>query len=231
MTKPGHINAAFRSSFHNEIYFFVDDKYFLFELFANERTSERIFYELTPLRDGFKSLNHTIFGTYGIDCSFDTDNNEAYIFYENFCALIDYAPHSDKDKIISGPKKISDAFPFLKGTVFENGVDAAYRSTIGKEVYLFKGDKYARIDYGKNELVQSIKKITEGFPCFSGTILENGVDAAFACHIPNEVFFFKDEYYARVVVTPGATDDYIKNGVRKTLEFWPNLNGIKGLLD
>jgi len=47
-------------------------------------------------------------------------------------------------------------FPFFKGTVFENGIDAAFRSTKGKKIYLFKGDKYARIDFGTNRLVQSI---------------------------------------------------------------------------
>jgi hypothetical protein len=207
MTKSGYINAAFRSSRNNEAYFFINDKVLL-------------------VRDQFKSLAQTIFGNYGIDCAFDTEKNEAFIFYENFCARIDYSPHSDKDKIISGPKKIADMFPFFKGTVFENGINTAYRSTRGKEVYLFKGDQYARIDYGTNSLVQGIKKITDGFTCFRGTIFENDIDASFASHKTNEVYFFKDEYYARVHVTPGATDDYIMDGVRRTIDYWPSLRGI-----
>ncbi|CAK8573330.1 unnamed protein product [Lathyrus sativus] len=225
MTKSGYINAAIRSSNTNEAYFFINDKYILLD-YAPGTSNDKLLYGPIPLRDGFKSLNHTIFGSYGIDCSFDTDNNQAFIFYENFCALIDYAPHSDKDKIISGPKRIADTFPFFKGTVFEKGVDAAYRSSKGKEVYLFKGNQYARIDYGSNKLVQNIKNITGGFTCFRGTIFENGMDAAFASHKTNEVYFFKDDYYARVAVTPGASNDVIMDGVRKTLDYWSSLRGI-----
>jgi hypothetical protein len=107
-------------------------------------------YGQVAVSHGFKSLAHTLFGTYGIDCAFNTNNNDAFIFHENFCARIDYGPHSDKDKIISGPKKIADMFPFFKGIMFEKGIDAAYRSPKCKEAYLFKGDQYARIDNGTN---------------------------------------------------------------------------------
>ncbi|XP_058773408.1 albumin-2-like [Vicia villosa] len=225
MTRSGYINAAFRSSRANEAYFFIYNKYVLLN-YAPGTGNDKLILGPTPVRDGFKSLNQTIFGSYGIYCSFDTDNNQAFIFYENFCALIDYAPHSDQDKILSGPKKIVDMFLFFKQTVFENGVDAAFRSTRGKEVYLFKGDQYARIDYGNNSLLQNIKNITDGFTCFRGTIFESGTDAAFASHITNEAYFFKDDYYARVVVTPGSTNDHLIDGVRKTLDYWRSLWGI-----
>nr|AGL46982.1 lectin [Cicer arietinum] len=226
MAKTGYINAAFRSSQNNEAYLFINDKYVLLD-YAPGTSNDKVLYGPTPVRDGFKSLNQTVFGSYGVDCSFDTDNDEAFIFYEKFCALIDYAPHSNKDKIILGPKKIADMFPFFEGTVFENGIDAAYRSTRGKEVYLFKGDQYARIDYETNSMVnKEIKSIRNGFPCFRNTIFESGTDAAFASHKTNEVYFFKGDYYARVTVTPGATDDQIMDGVRKTLDYWPSLRGI-----
>nr|3V6N_A Chain A, Lectin [Cicer arietinum]3V6N_B Chain B, Lectin [Cicer arietinum]4HSD_A Chain A, Lectin [Cicer arietinum]4HSD_B Chain B, Lectin [Cicer arietinum]4LL2_A Chain A, Lectin [Cicer arietinum]4LL2_B Chain B, Lectin [Cicer arietinum] len=223
-TKTGYINAAFRSSRNNEAYLFINDKYVLLD-YAPGTSNDKVLYGPSFVRDGYKSLAKTIFGTYGIDCSFDTEYNEAFIFYENFCARIDYAPHSDKDKIISGPKKIADMFPFFKGTVFENGIDAAFRSTKGKEVYLFKGDKYARIDYLTNRLVQNIKSISDGFPCLRGTIFEAGMDSAFASHKTNEAYLFKGEYYARINFTPGSTND-IMGGVKKTLDYWPSLRGI-----
>ncbi|CAL5203252.1 unnamed protein product [Lathyrus oleraceus] len=225
MTKPGYINAAFRSSFNGEAYLFIDDKYVLVD-YAPGTGDDKLLNGPLPLPAGFKSLDGTVFGTYGVDCAFDTDNDEAFIFYENFTALINYAPHTYNDKIISGPKKISDMFPFFKGTVFENGIDAAFRSTKEKEVYLFKGDLYARIDYGKNYLVQSIKNISTGFPCFTGTVFENGVDAAFASHRTNEAYFFKGDYYALVKISPGGIDDYIIGGVKPILENWPSLRGI-----
>ncbi|MBC9719797.1 albumin-2-like [Cicer arietinum] len=225
MTNFGYINAAFRSSRNNEAYLFINDKYVLLD-YAPGTTNDKVLYGPSFVRDGYKSLANTIFGTYGIDCAFDTDNNEAFIFYEKFCALIDYAPHSNKDKIILGPKKIVDMFPFFEGTMFENGIDAAFRSTKGKEVYLFKGDKYARIDYETNRLIQNIKDITDGFPCLRGTIFENGIEAAFASHKTNEAYLFKGEYYARIHFTPGSTNDTIMGGVKNTLDYWPSLQGI-----
>jgi hypothetical protein len=226
MTNPGYVNAAFRSSRHNEAYFFINDQVLLLDYAPGSASTDKILYGPIPVRDGFKSLSHTIFGSYGIDCSFDTDNNQAFIFFENFCALIDYAPYLDNFRIISGPKKIVDVFPFFNGTVFENGIDSAYRSTLKKEVYLFKGDKYARIDYGENRLVQDIKNINKGFTCFRGTIFENGIDAVFASHVNNKAYFFKGDYYAHVNVTPGSTNDTINGGVRLIRDYWKALGSI-----
>jgi len=225
MATPGYINAAFRSSRNNEAYFFINDKLLLVD-YAPGNTNDKILCGPTHVRDGFKSLAHTIFGSYGIDCAFDTEYDQAFIFYENSCALIDYAPYFDNFKIISGPKKIVDMFPFFKGTVFENGIDSALRSTLKKEVYLFKGDKYARIDYGDNRLVQSIKHISEGFTCFRDTIFEFGIDAALASHKTNEAYFFKGEYYAHVDVTPGSSNDKIRGGVHLIRDYWPALGSI-----
>ena len=129
MKKSGYIRAAFRSSRHNEAYIFVNDDMYVLLDYAPGTTNDKILHGPSLVRDGFKSLAATIFERYAIDCAFDTDDNQAFIFHENFCALIDYAPYSGNDKIISGPKKIADMFPFFKGTVFESGIDAAYRST------------------------------------------------------------------------------------------------------
>lgn len=98
---------------------------------------------------------------------------------------------------------ISSMFPFFKGTVFEDGVDAAFRSTMSQEVYLFKGtvfedDKYALIDYKSVNLIR-IQKISDGFPSLIGTIFAiSGIDAAFASHSPNEAYIFKEEYYTLI---------------------------------
>ncbi|CAL5185095.1 unnamed protein product [Lathyrus oleraceus] len=225
MTKHGYIRAAFRSSRHNEAYIFINDKYVLLD-YAPGTTNDKILHGPVLVSEGFKSLAPTIFGSYPIDCAFDTDNNEAFLFHENFCAHINYAPFSGVDKLISGPKKIVDMFPFFKGTVFESGIDAAYKSTRGKEAYLFKGDQYARIDYGTNNLVQSIKSI-KGFTSLHGTIFESGsFDAAFASHKPNEVYIFKGEHYIRIGVTPGVAKDNVISRASRIVDYWKGLGSI-----
>jgi hypothetical protein len=225
MTKSGYTNAAFRSSRNNEAYFFINDKLLLLD-YAPGTSNDKILYGPVLVRHGFPSLDNTKFGSYGIDCAFDTDNDEAFIFYQSLCAKIDYAPHSDNDKIISGPMKIAEMFPFLEGTVFEHGIDAAFRSTLNKEVYLFRGDKYARIDYGTNSLVQIIRDISDGFTCFKDTIFEKGIDAAFASHISSEAYLFKGENFVRISFTPGRSDDIIMGAVRQTLDVWKSLQDI-----
>ncbi|XP_068489834.1 albumin-2-like [Phaseolus vulgaris] len=130
------------------------------------------------------------------------------------------------DKILSGPTTIAKMFSVLKNTVFENGIDSAFRSTRGKEVYLFKGNKYGRIAYDSKQLIGTIRNITDGFPILKGTIFENGIDACFASHKENQAYLYKGENYVRINFTPGTTGDTLVDVVKLILNGWPILRGI-----
>ncbi|WVY97137.1 hypothetical protein V8G54_029288 [Vigna mungo] len=223
MSNP-YINAAFRSSRENQVYFFMENKYVRLHYIPG-RADEKILTDLRLISSGFPSLAGTPFAEHGIDCSFDTEASEAYVFSGNLCAYIDYAPGTINDRILSGPYTIAEMFPALNNTVFENGIDSAFRSTRGKQVYLFKGTKYARIDYDSKQFVGSIRKITDGFPVLRGTIFENGIDACFASHKEPEVYLFKGENYVRIKLAPGATDDTFVGYIKPILEGWPSLRG------
>ncbi|XP_068489845.1 albumin-2-like [Phaseolus vulgaris] len=222
---PSYINSALRSSRTNEVYFFLKNKY-VRVYYTPGQTDDKILTDLRWIYDGFPSLVDTPFGEYGIDCVFDTEGNEAYIFCTKLCAYIDYAPGTMNDKILSGPTTIAEMFPVLKNTVFENGIDSAFRSTKGKEVYLFKGNKYGRIMYDSKQLVGTIRNITDGFPVLKGTIFENGIDACFASHKENQAYLFKGENYVRIIFTPGTTDDTLVGDVKSIFNGWPLLRGI-----
>ncbi|KAL9319421.1 hypothetical protein ACSQ67_015938 [Phaseolus vulgaris] len=133
-------------------------------------------------------MKRSLLQAYGIDCSFDTEGNKAYIFCDQTCAYIDYA----NDKILSDTT-INQMFPVLKDTVFEHVIDSAFRSSGGKEVYLFKGNKYCCMDYDSKQLVEPIRNITDGFPVLKGTIFEDGIDASFASHNENQAYLFKEK--------------------------------------
>jgi len=225
MANPSYINAAFRSSNEYEVYLFMKDKYVRL-YYTPGKADDKILTNLTLIGSGFPSLAGTQFARPGIDCSFDTEGSEAYIFSNKYCAYIDYAPGSANDKILWGPFTIAEMFPVLKNTEFENGIDSAFRSTKGKEVYLFKGNKYACIAYDSKVLVTSIRDITDGFPVLKGTIFESGIDACFASHVESEAYLFKGGKYVRMKFTPHAAGDVLLGDIRPILDGWPVLRPI-----
>ncbi|TKY53632.1 Albumin-2 protein [Spatholobus suberectus] len=121
---------------------------------------------------------------------------------------------------------IAAMFPFFKDTVFEDGIDAAFRSTRSHEAYLFRGDKYALVDYDSKNLI-AIRNITDGFPSLLGTVFASEIDAAFASHREDEAYLFKGELYALINFAPGTTDDHIVGGnIKHILTNWPSLRSI-----
>lgn len=145
-----YINAASRSTCANEAYLFMKNEYVLLD-YAPDTTGYKVLNGLLFICE-YPSLAGTTFTELGIDCTFGTSANEDFIFPGNLCAWINYAPITQKkrkrkinyapgttdDFIIRGPMSITKMFPFFKGTVFENGVDAAFQSTTSCEAYLFK---------------------------------------------------------------------------------------------
>ncbi|ESW17878.1 hypothetical protein PHAVU_007G276200 [Phaseolus vulgaris] len=220
-----YINAAFRSSKDYEVYFFMKDKYVRL-YYTPGKSDDKILTNLRLISSGFPSLTASFFAEPGIDCSFDTEESKAYVFSTKYCVYIDYAPGTTNDKILSGPTTIAQMFPVLKNTVFENGIDSAFRSTRGKEVYIFKGNKYVRIDYDSKQLVGTIRNIGDGFPILKNTIFESGIDACFASHEESEAYLFKGDKYARIKFSPGTYDDKLMGEVRPIVDGWPSLKGI-----
>ncbi|KAJ0856070.1 putative Hemopexin-like domain superfamily [Helianthus annuus] len=221
------IDAAFRSSRKDEVYVFMKNEYALIN-YAPGSTNDRVVNGPHLICDSFPSLGGTAFAEHGIDCAFTTHyRNECFIFSGNLCAKIDYAPGTKNDKILKGPMSIFKMFSFLKGTVFETGVDAAFESSTKDEAYLFKGNKYALINYSDNKpRLFHIKDIGEGYPSLKGTIFDKGIDAAFASHRSNEAYIFKGDTYALINFAPASSNDYIVNGPKKIFPNWPSLKSI-----
>ncbi|OWM76577.1 uncharacterized protein LOC116201708 [Punica granatum] len=225
-----YIDAAFRSSRTDEAYLFMRDEYVVVNYAPDSTDDKRIVDGPLLICDGFPSLTNTTFGEYGIDCAFASHyGDQAYIFSSNMCALMDYAPgtSNNNDRIISSPMKIASMFPFLKHTVFEDGIDAAFEATATDEAYIFRGSMYALINYHGSSagIIGWIKPIAEYFIGLSGTVFEHGIDAAFASHRRGEAYLFKGEYYTLISIIPGSIDDYIIGGavIMEILPNWPSL--------
>lgn len=159
------IDAAFTSSEINEAYIFRSNIYARINFGEGKITEPP-----KTITDSFYDLKNTIFAK-GIDAAFTSSRkNEAYIFRGNQYALINFAT----GKIIQGPKNITESFFSLKGTIFENGLDAAFSSSRENEAYIFKGDTYALINYAPgttdDKIVNGPNKITESFYSLKGIL-------------------------------------------------------------
>lgn len=223
-----YINAAFRSSRTNEAYLFMKNEYAILN-YAPGTTNDKVLIGPVFIRNGYISLTGTSFAEHGIDCAFGShDKDQAFIFSGNLCAQINYVPHTTNDKVLSGPKIITAMFPFLKGTMFENGIHAAFESTTKYEAFLFKDNYLARINYNGSDsrLINTVRPITEAFPSMKNTIFEGGIDAAFASHRTGEAYLFKEDFYALFYYEPDTTNDKLNGGVKKILPNWPSLRSI-----
>jgi hypothetical protein len=87
-----------------------------------------------------------------IDCAFNTYGTEVFMFSGKHCAIIDYAPQTKNPKLLVGSVPINVMFPYLAETPFEDGIDAAIKST-RNNVFLFKMDKCAGIDSEFEEFI------------------------------------------------------------------------------
>ncbi|MFI1303021.1 hemopexin repeat-containing protein [Streptomyces sioyaensis] len=226
---PG-IDASFRSSRKDEVYLFRGNQYALVKS-APGTTDDKIINGPKAIAEGWPSLKGTVFEN-GIDAAVQSPANteEVYLFKGDQYALVNYAPGTTGDKIINGPKAITEGWPSLKGTVFEKGVDAALRSSRKDEVYLFKGDQYALVKSAPgttdDKIINGPKAITEGWPSLKGTVFENGIDAAVQSPAnTEEVYLFTEDQYVLVNYAPGTTDDKIINGPKLIAEGWPSLKG------
>ncbi|XVE99782.1 hypothetical protein REPUB_Repub03eG0230800 [Reevesia pubescens] len=227
-----YITAAFRAYGWNEAYLFMKNEYVL--LNYDPGTIGEVINGPLYIRDGFDSLVGTTFGEYGIDCAFDIDysqSTEAFIFSGNFCTCFDYDTTNERIVKVSIP--ITTFFPFFKETVFQSGIDAAFKARASEEAYLFKGDQYALINFGdpnrpgSGHLIGGICKITERFPSLRNTIFETGFDAALASHSnEDEAYLFKGDQYILINYGPGTTDDYIVGCPEPILSNWPSLSDI-----
>ncbi|KAL5064661.1 hypothetical protein RYX36_026398 [Vicia faba] len=222
---PYHnIDAAFRSPKLNECYIFVKEKFIVLN-YAPGETKKDVIEAPSLISKG--SMIAQIPFVNVIDCAFNAEANDGYIFSGNQCAKMKVAAHSSECSLLTaGNIPIPVMFPCLKDTPLINGIDAAIRST-EKHVFLFKGAEYYVIDFHSEDII-SHGSIGNGFRSLVGTVFEYGIDAAFSSHVKDEAYIFKGEYFARINFAPNKTDgDFIVGGRIKLInDVWPALYDI-----
>lgn len=103
------VDAAFESSRKDEAYIFKGNLYALINYSDDDPKRSNIKY----ISVGFPSLKGTIFDK-GFDAAFASHRfNEAYIFKGDTYALINFAPGTTNDYIVTGPKKTFPYWPSL----------------------------------------------------------------------------------------------------------------------
>ncbi|KAL2920673.1 Albumin-2, partial [Bienertia sinuspersici] len=206
-----YMTATFRSSHLNEAYYILQNWCTLL-YYDPGGSNDYIVDGPSLISNMFKSLEYTPFGEHGIDSSIQSQADEAFIFSANLVALINYAPDTKNDKIIKGPMVVAEMFPFLKGTIFENGIDSACESkSTENEAYLFKDNLCAHINFGPSPRLIAIGQLCQFFPLLKGSVFEGlGVDAAYASHSENDVaYFFKYNNYGKIYVDANSGEEPI----------------------
>lgn len=234
-----YIDSAFRSTRKNEAYVFIREENLLMN-YAPATRDDKIISGLKHIGKSFPSLAGTAFAEHGVDAAFGCHDkgglfsfsarSEAMVFSGNLCARIGFAPRASadgRDWIARGPRTIRQMFPFLRGTGFEKGIDAAFESSVTPEAYLFRGGEYALVDYSKPDLL-AMRPIADGFRCFGGGhLFARDIGAALASHVPKEAYLFKENSYVLFRFTPGEAGDYIIGGPKEIVpRNWPCLKGI-----
>ncbi|MCC8386413.1 photopexin B [Photorhabdus laumondii subsp. laumondii] len=144
-------------------------------------------------------------------------NGYLYFFKGSQYAKFDIA----KAKVIDGPKFIADGWPGLKGTEFENGIDAATEFTTNI-VCFFKGSDC--IDYAVNSHTIKRKSISDRWEITKKhTEFSKNLDAV-TWRINSAIALFKDNHYIAfnpqsntIVIGPAPVTNYT-NGAFKTAQ-------------
>lgn len=149
------IDSSFDTG-NNVAYFFAGDQCVKTQYTPHLPAKARLLEGPIPIIKMFPCLKATVFEN-GIDAIMTAPNEKyVYLFKGNQKGALLFNSNS-----IERIKKISDYYyfqPFL-GTVFEQGIDAAFNSNINNEVYIFKGRYYARYDMVKREFINGIIKL------------------------------------------------------------------------
>lgn len=146
--------------------------------YAPGTTNDKILNGPMTITAMFPFLNNTVFAN-SIDAAFaSTVKHEAYLFKGDSYANINY-----DSKTCIAIRKITQGFYCLRDTIFQSGIEAAFASHrmethwLSKdrgEAYLFKGDKYALINFAAGTtddyIIGGVKPITDNFPSLRGIL-------------------------------------------------------------
>ncbi|CAL5076046.1 unnamed protein product [Urochloa decumbens] len=162
------IDCAFNSKFGNEAFIFSGNLCAHID-YAPGTKKVTILNGPMTITTMFPFFNGTVFAD-SIDAAFtSTVLHKAYLFKDDSYALINY-----NSKTCEAIRKIRDGFNGLRDTMFESGIEAAFASHRTDEAYIFKGDKYALINFApgstKDHIIGGVKPITPNWPSLRGIL-------------------------------------------------------------
>ncbi|KZT00675.1 uncharacterized protein LAESUDRAFT_816417 [Laetiporus sulphureus 93-53] len=158
-----------------------------------------------------------------------SDPKHAYFFCANRYVLINVAPASTFDSIISGPRAIVEGWPYLINSGF-GSVDSVL-AIPGKpgQMYFFCGKRYVRIyiesvETTSGHVVEGPADIAARWPSLRRAGFET-IDAILSNPAKNEeAYFFSGEQYALIDIESNTNADSIVNGPKAIRDDWPSLS-------
>lgn len=172
------------------------------------------------------SLRNAVFEN-GFDATLlvkDTQGTASHLlaFRKQISAEYDVDEHSGRVGMFRNTAPVAVRFPFLKGTIFQDGIDAAFRVPGSDWAYFSRGKQGAFVNL-KEGFLLSVKPITEEWPLLLQTpAFADGFDAAFCVVSPYAaearyfVYFFRGHQYRVISFVmsgrAGAVSQLVRGG-------------------
>lgn len=190
------IDCAFGSHDKTEVYIFSGNLCALIN-YAPGTTNDWIIQGPMTIASMFPFFKDTVFED-GIDAAFEaTAKSEAYLFRGNQYALINYDGSSAR---VIAIRLITEGFGSLRGTIFKDGIEAAFASHRVDEAYIFKGKYYALINFApgttNDYIIGSVKEILPNWPSLRSILprKNRGLDVHTHDHVNADLGHDHDEH-------------------------------------
>jgi hypothetical protein len=140
------IDCAFNGK-QNQVFIFSGNKCAIIQYVpgSDHSTKGDVIKGPFPINQKFTQLQGTRF-EYDIDAAIRYTEKYVYLFKKEKCIQLNYLTGEHY-----GERRIHECFPFLVGTVFETGIDAAFASNDTGNAYIFKGKHYVRINVAERD--------------------------------------------------------------------------------
>ncbi|GAA3622068.1 glycosyl hydrolase family 18 protein [Streptomyces chitinivorans] len=140
---------------------------------------------------------------------------------------------SEQNEVVKGPGPIGDFFHVLRGTPFEEGIDAAANDHVGGGVLMFRGDLVGvlnmTLEQNNDSWIKEPATIATAMPVLAGTGFDQHVDSAITLYGSLTVLVSGDQAVMLNVDRSDLSKSTVVKGPMSLTGMWPSLKELDWL--